>query len=60
MSQKDLSFVKKLKINLNNAVYQAILSKDETTLAHRVIEYKTINKDLENLFVNNNGFIIIE
>lgn len=60
MANQDFSYLKKMNIDINKAVYQAIMSKDNEVLAHRVISYNEINKQLETLFVNNNGIIIVE
>lgn len=46
-AEKDFSDLAKKKIDLNKAVYQAILSKDNTPLRHRVVAYNSISKDLE-------------
>lgn len=60
MASNGFEYVKKLNIDKNKAVYQCITNKDNNVVAHRVICYQDINKDLENLFVNNDGFIIAE
>lgn len=60
MSNKDFSYLGKLKVDMNKAIYQSILSKDNIVLAHRILEYKDINKDLENMFANNDGIIVVE
>ena len=60
IAKQDFSYLKKMNIDINKAVYQAIMSKDNEVLAHRVISFNEINKTLENLFVNNDGVIIVE
>lgn len=57
---KDFKYLKKLSINSTCTIYQAIVDEKDKIIRSRLILFSSIESELKNLFINNEGYIIVK
>ena len=58
--KKNFSYLKKLSFNSSKTIYQAIVDSNEKTVKYRLILFSSIDEGLKELFIRNEGYIIIK
>lgn len=57
---KDLKYLKKLSFNSSKTIYQALVDTNDNVIKYRLILFSYIDEGLKELFIKNDGYIIIK
>ena len=59
-SKKNFKYLKKLSFNSSKTIYQAIIDSNDNVIKYRLILFSSIDEGLKDLFIQNEGYIIIK
>lgn len=54
---KDFKYLKRLSVNSSKTVYEGIVDKNDQVVKYRLVTYVNMDKNLEDLFIKNDGVI---
>lgn len=58
--KKNFKYLKKLSFNSSKTIYQAIIDSNDNVIKYRLILFSSIDEGLKDLFIQNEGYIIIK
>lgn len=57
---KNFKYLKRLSFNSSKTIYQALVDSNDKVVKYRLILFSSIDSNLKDLFIRNNGYIIIK
>ena len=57
---KNFKYLKRLSFNSSKTIYQALVDSNDKVVKYRLILFSSIDNNLKDLFIRNNGYIIVK